>query len=267
MRARPGSRRPRRPVHRPGGRARRAVPPVRAGRALARGARRRPRARGWARPRGPGAVRGRAGSRPPVPGAQPRLSACSTAAIAGEKRSQLRRGAVRLQERGGHLGEQRLLAAALLGLAGPMPRAYGKVADDDPDDEIDRQREPVFAVRETERVERWEEEEVEERRAGKCDRDRVRAPEERRDRQHGEEVEDAEAEDRDERLARIDRSGDDRKRTDAEEDSGSAPSKPPFDAVVRAHRATVVAERDARGPARGPALRPLRLLPRRRGSG
>ncbi len=150
-------------------------------------------------------------------------------------------GALCLQERRRHLGQESFFPLPLLCLHGSLAGPDGEVAGHDPDDEVHGEREPVLAVRQAERVERRQEEEVEERRARHCNRDCVGAPEQDGHRQHGEEVEDAEAEDGHERLAEIDHARDERERRDAQQ---SADHPPPvrclaehgLDALERAHR-------------------------------
>ena len=102
----------------------------------------------------------------------------------------------RLEQSARHVGEQRRLASAALGLSLPATRARGKPADDDSRDEVDGERDPVLRVVELERVRRRQEEPVEGEHARDRDRQRVGQPEEHGDRQDGEDVEDAEAEDR-----------------------------------------------------------------------
>jgi len=182
----------------------------------------------------------------------------------GREALQLGRCALPLQEAGRQLGEEPLLPATLLGLPCALPSAHREVAGDDPDKEVDGEREPVFPVGKAEGVERRQEEEVEERRARQGDRDRIRTPEEHGDREHGKDIEDAEAEHRDEGLERVDRPGDERERDEAEEDPGAAAPRPraseqPVGSIERAHRRNVD-PRGAEGPAS--ARRPLVLRSR-----
>ncbi len=133
------------------------------------------------------------------------------------------------------LGEQRRLLLALLGGRGAPPGARRELADDDGGGEVDREREPVLAVRQRERVDRRQVEPVEGEHARHRDDERERQPVDHCDRQHGEDVEHAEAEHGDVRLEELDRRGDDR---DGRRRSQSTPR-----IAVDAHERTLLRRR------------------------
>ena len=89
------------------------------------------------------------------------------------------------------------------------PRNGSELADDHGGHEVDGQRDPVLRVRERERVQRREEEEVEREHARDRHGERVGEPVEDGDGQHREQVEPAEAEDRGDLAEPVDRCGDD----------------------------------------------------------
>ena len=135
------------------------------------------------------------------------------------------------QQLGCELGEQRRLVLPLLGGGGAPPRARRELADDDGGCEVDREREPVLAVREREGVDRRQVEPVEGEHARHRDDERERQPVDDRDRQHREDVEDAEAEDGDVGLEELDRPGDDGNGPSAREERNRKPARIP----VKAH--------------------------------
>ena len=100
------------------------------------------------------------------------------------------------QEVGGESRQQRRLALALLGGGRATTCARGELADDDRRRDVDREREPVLAVRERERVPRRQEEPVEREHARDRDRHREADAPDDGHRQHREDVENAEAEHR-----------------------------------------------------------------------
>ncbi len=124
-----------------------------------------------------------------------------------------------LQEGSRHLCEERLLTLTLLGLGRAAAHAGRKIADDDSGDEEDRERHPVLGIREGERVERWQEEEVE----GQHARDRrgngVREPPDDRDRYDREEVQRDQADGRCDDVEPVDDARDE----GDHEDAGSNP--------------------------------------------
>ncbi len=109
------------------------------------------------------------------------------------------------QQLGGDVCEQRRLELALLGLGSLSAGAGSQAADHDCRHHVDEQREPVAPVRESERVDRRQEEEVEGEHARDGDDHCVGGAPEQRDREHGEHVEHAEAERRDEVVEDRDR--------------------------------------------------------------
>ena len=147
-----------------------------------------------------------------------------------------------LQELRGDVCEQRRLVLPLLRLGGLPSPARSELADDDGGDEVDGKRDPVLSVRERERVERLEEEEVEGEHARDGDRDRVSHAPDDGDRQHGEDVERTEAEDGRPRVEKRDRDRDERDAEDACDDAGQTEREP---RIHRGDNGTVAAWRSA----------------------
>ena len=115
-----------------------------------------------------------------------------------------------LEQRGRDLRQERRLL-------GSPARTGGELGDDDRDDEVDGERDPVLAVAQRKRVDRGQEEKVEDELARDRDGDRVEQAPEDGDRQHREDVKGAQAEHGRHGPKGVDSARDESDRRDAEE--------------------------------------------------